>query len=91
MTKSNVFRSTSEVKTTFIMVGDGRNNYNNPQTEIFHNISRRSHRTIWINPEPRLQWGTGDSDMRKCEPYCDDILLAGSLKELTTAVDQLLS
>jgi uncharacterized protein with von Willebrand factor type A (vWA) domain len=78
---------TIDSKTTFIMIGDGRNNYNNPQTEIFQNISRRSRQNIWINPEPRLQWKTGDSDMWKYAPSCDDILRAGSLKELTTVVD----
>ncbi|MBW8012189.1 MAG: VWA domain-containing protein [Chloroflexi bacterium] len=78
-------------RTTFIMVGDGRNNYNNPQVEIFRTISRRSHRTIWINPEPRIQWGTGDSDMWQYAPYCDDILKAATLNELTAAVDKLLN
>ena len=78
-------------RTTFIMVGDGRNNYNNPQIEILRTISHRSKRTIWINPEHQIQWGTGDSDMWQYAPYCDDILRAGTLNELTAAVDKLLS
>jgi hypothetical protein len=78
-------------RTTFLMVGDGRNNYNNPQIETFRRMARRSHRTIWINPEPRMQWGTGDSDMWEYERYCDDILKAATLKELTSAVDKLLA
>ncbi len=87
---SNSYLDTIDSKTTFIMVGDARNNYNNPELEIFRIISQRSHRTIWINPESRNQWGTGDSDMWKYVPYCDDILRASTLKELTKAVDQLL-
>ncbi len=77
-------------KTTVIMVGDARNNYNNPQLEVFRTMARRSHRTIWINPEHQVQWGTGDSDMWQYAPYCDDILRAATLKELTQAVDKLL-
>jgi uncharacterized protein with von Willebrand factor type A (vWA) domain len=84
------YLDTIDNKTTFIMVGDGRNNYNNPELVIFRIISQRSHRTIWINPESRNQWGTGDSDMWKYVPYCDDILRASTLNELTAAVDQLL-
>jgi uncharacterized protein with von Willebrand factor type A (vWA) domain len=84
------YMDTIDSKTTFIMVGDARNNYNNPEIEIFKTIARRSHRTIWINPEARIQWGIGDSDMWKYEPYCSDILRANTLKELTAAVDKLL-
>jgi len=84
------YMDTIDSKTTFIMVGDARNNYNNPEIEIFKTIARRSHRTIWINPESKIQWGSGDSDMWKYEPYCDDILRASTLKELTAAVDKLL-
>jgi uncharacterized protein with von Willebrand factor type A (vWA) domain len=78
-------------KTTLIMVGDARNNYNDPQVEIFQTMARRSYRSLWINPEPEIQWGTGDSDMWKYAPHCDDILRAGTLNELASAVDQLLS
>jgi uncharacterized protein with von Willebrand factor type A (vWA) domain len=84
------YMDTVDSKTTFIMVGDARNNYNNPAIEIFKTIAQRAHRTIWINPEARIQWGSGDSDMWKYEPFCDDILRASTLKELTAAVDKLL-
>lgn len=88
---SSDYLDTIDNRTSFIMVGDGRNNYNNPELEIFKTLSRRSYKTIWINPEPQIQWGTGDSDMWKYAPLCDDILKAGTLKELTSAVDQMLS
>jgi hypothetical protein len=84
------FMDKIDSKTSFIMVGDGSNNYNNPQIDIFRQISRRSLRTIWINPEPQIQWGIGDSDMWEYSPYCDDILIAGTLNQLTAAVDKML-
>jgi len=77
-------------RTTFIIVGDGRNNHNNPRLELFRQLARRSRRTVWLNPELPAMWGSGDSDMLKYAPECDTILQAGTLSELTRAVDQLL-
>jgi uncharacterized protein with von Willebrand factor type A (vWA) domain len=77
-------------RTTLIMVGDGRNNYNNPRLDLFRKMARRSRRTIWLTPELPALWGTGDSDMMQYAPECDVILKASTLAELTTAVDKLL-
>jgi uncharacterized protein with von Willebrand factor type A (vWA) domain len=85
------YMDTVDSRTTFIIVGDGRNNYNNPRVDLFRTIARRSHRTLWLNPEPPGQWGTGDSDMLQYARYCDAILKVGTLSELTAAVDRLLS
>ena len=78
-------------RTTFLVVGDGRNNYNDPRTDLFSLLSRRSRRTIWINPEAPALWGSGDSDMLRYAPNCTVVLQAGNLAELTSAVDKLLS
>ena len=85
------YLDTVDSRTTFIMVGDGRNNYNNPHLEIFKNIARRSRRTIWINPEAPMMWGSGDSDMLQYAPLCDHVVVAATLGELTQAVDQMLA
>jgi len=77
-------------RTTFIIVGDGRNNYNDPRVDLFNTLARRSRRTIWINPEAPALWGSGDSDMLKYAPGCDAILQANNLAQLTAAVDRLL-
>lgn len=82
--------STIDRRTTFIMVGDGRNNYNNPRLDLFRKMARRSRRTIWLTPELPAQWGTGDSDMMQYAPECDIILKASTLAELTQAVDKML-
>jgi hypothetical protein len=84
-------RDTVDSRTTFLLVGDGRNNYNDPRLDIFKTLTRRCRRAIWINPEAPALWGTGDSDMLKYAPDCDVILKAGTLAELTTAVDRLLA
>ncbi len=78
-------------RTTFIIVGDGRNNYNNPRLDLFSMLARRCRRTIWLTPETGGLWGTGDSDMLKYAPDCDVVLQAGNVAQLTRAVDKLLS
>lgn len=76
--------------TTLIIVGDGRNNYNDPRIDIFSVMARRATRTIWLNPEPPAMWH-GDSDMAKYAPLCSNILKVGNLRELAQAVDELMT
>ncbi len=85
------YLETIDQRTTVIMLGDGRNNYNDPRLDIYKTMARRSRRTIWINPEPPLLWGTGDSDMMKYAPLSDNVLIAATLGELSAAVDHLLT
>jgi uncharacterized protein with von Willebrand factor type A (vWA) domain len=85
------YLDTIDSRTTFIVVGDGRNNYNDPRLDIFGMLARRSRQTIWLNPEPPTLWGVGDSDMLKYAPVCDEILQVGNPAELTAAVDRLLT
>jgi uncharacterized protein with von Willebrand factor type A (vWA) domain len=82
---------TLDHRTTLIMVGDGRNNYNNPRLNIFRDMTRRANRTIWLNPENSYQWGMGDSDMLEYHPLCDTVLRVSTLAELSAALDNLLS
>jgi len=85
------YLDTVDQRTTFILVGDGRNNYNDPALDAFQQLARRSRRMIWINPEPPMLWGSGDSDMLQYAPLCNNVVMAATLGELTEAVDQLLS
>jgi uncharacterized protein len=78
-------------RTIFIIVGDGRNNYNDPRQDLFTMLSRRSRRTIWLNPEAPSLWGTGDSDMLKYASHCTSIYQVSNLAELTSAVDKMLT
>ena len=87
---SHDYLDTVDSRTTFIIVGDARNNYNDPRLDLFNSISRRSRHTLWINPEPPTLWTTGDSDMLKYAPYCDTVAQVTTLAELAAAVDKLL-
>jgi uncharacterized protein with von Willebrand factor type A (vWA) domain len=85
------FLDTLNGRTTLIVVGDGRNNYNDPRLDLFSQMARRAHRTIWLNPEPPALWGSGDSDMAGYAPLCNSVFKVSTMAELTAAVDQLMS
>jgi uncharacterized protein with von Willebrand factor type A (vWA) domain len=84
------FLDTLNGQTTLLIVGDGRNNYNDPRLDLFSLMSRRAARTIWLNPEPPALWN-GDSDMPKYAPLCDNIFRVGNLRELADAIDHLMT
>jgi uncharacterized protein with von Willebrand factor type A (vWA) domain len=78
-------------RTTVIILGDGRNNYNSPRIDLMKRLGHRAKRLIWFNPEHRRQWGTGDSDMLEYEPLCDEVYQVRNLAQLSIAVDELLA
>lgn len=48
-------------RTCVLILGDGRNNNQDPNFGALHEISERSRRTFWLNPESAMRWGLGDS------------------------------
>lgn len=77
-------------KTTVIILGDARNNYGDPQTDILRLIQERSKRLIWLNPEGPSFWGTGDSEMKRYLPYCYLVKECRTVTHLGRIVDFLL-
>lgn len=90
-TFDNNYLDAIDSKTTIILVGDGRNNYNNPRVDLLEAFQRRGRRLIWFCPEPPYQWGTGDSDMHLYAPKSDGVYLVRNLRELAQAVDDILA
>ncbi|MBX7214918.1 MAG: VWA domain-containing protein [Thermoflexales bacterium] len=76
-------------RVTLIVVGDGRNNYNDPRVDILALLRQRARRVIWMNPEPPGLWATGDSDMAQYAPHCSAVLEVATLRQLAEAVDGL--
>jgi uncharacterized protein with von Willebrand factor type A (vWA) domain len=83
------FMDAVDSRTTVIVVGDGRNNYNPPRLDAFESIRQRAKRMLWFNPEPPMTWGVGDSDMPKYLPLCHAVHEVGNMSQLTDAVDRL--
>lgn len=48
-------------KTSLLILGDGRTNYRNPGIPALAGLVKRARHAYWLNPEPRRQWGSGDS------------------------------
>ncbi|MEE9612870.1 MAG: VWA domain-containing protein [Desulfatiglandales bacterium] len=78
-------------KTTVLILGDGRNNYGDPQTGILKLMRERSRRLIWLNPESPAFWGTGDSEMRRYLSHCHLVRECSTLNHLERVVEMLLS
>lgn len=78
-------------RSTVIILGDGRNNYNSPRIDLMKRLQQRARRLIWLNPEYRGQWGTGDSDMLDYAPICHQVFQVRNLAQLSAAVDELLA
>ncbi len=77
-------------KATVIILGDARNNYAEPHTEVLRMISERCKRLIWLNPETPSLWGSGDSEMKKYLPYCSIARECSTLRHLERVVEYLL-
>lgn len=77
-------------RTTVLILGDARNNNGEPRADILRNIHDRARRVIFLNPEPKSSWNTGDSVMRKYEACSDVAQVCATLKDLERVVSELL-
>ncbi|MGH1372917.1 MAG: vWA domain-containing protein [Cellvibrionaceae bacterium] len=77
-------------KTTVIMLGDARNNNADPKSEIWAEVYRRSQRVLWLNPEGRYSWNSGDSVMSEYAPHCSIVEPCNSLRDITRILGTLL-
>lgn len=77
-------------RTTIIILGDARNNFGEAHAEVLKEMYDRSKRIIWLNPEARLSWNTGDSEMRKYGTYSHQVEECNSLMHLERVVGNLL-
>ncbi len=78
-------------RTTLIILGDGRSNYGDPRLDLFSEATARAKQTLWLCPEPRSVWGTGDSEMLRYQPYCSTMVEVSNLKSLERAIDEALA
>lgn len=85
------YMDTVDRRTSLIFVGDGRNNYNDPRTDLLLRLKGRARRVIWMNPESPQMWGQGDSDMPVYAPLCDSVHQVATLQQLADAIDDLFS
>ena len=75
--------------TRILLLGDARNNYNDPQAWALRQIRERVKGIIWLNPEGQWGWGIGDSVMPLYAPACDIVKECRTMGQLVEVVDQL--
>jgi uncharacterized protein len=78
-------------KTTVIVLGDARTNNLDPRADILRRISERSKRLVWLNPEGRMAWGWGDSEMPRYAPFCSVVRQCATAKQLERAVSEIVA
>ncbi len=80
---------TLDRKTTVLVLGDARNNYNDPQAWALRMIRERVKGIIWLNPEGQWGWGVGDSVMPLYAPSCDVVRECRTIAQIGEVVDNL--
>ena len=69
---------------------DARNNRLPPRADLLRAIADRVQRIVWLVPEPRARWDTGDSVLRLYAPACEAVVECVDLGALVRAVRQAL-
>jgi len=77
-------------KTTLIIIGDGRSNYLNPELRLLEEMREKCRRVIWLNPEAKGFWYSGDSEMRAFETRVNEVRPCQNLNQLTDFIQDLI-
>jgi uncharacterized protein with von Willebrand factor type A (vWA) domain len=88
--EKNFLRSVTP-NTTVIVLGDARTNNLDPRADILRTISERSKRLVWLNPEGRMAWGWGDSEMPRYSAFCTVVRQCSTAKQLERAVSDIVA
>ncbi|MGY3608872.1 MULTISPECIES: vWA domain-containing protein [unclassified Bradyrhizobium] len=78
-------------QTTVIVLGDARSNNLDPRADILRRIAERSKRLVWLNPEGRLTWGFGDSEMPRYATFCSVVRQCATAQQLERAVSDIVA
>ncbi|MCW5893515.1 MAG: VWA domain-containing protein [bacterium] len=76
--------------TVVLVVGDARNNRRPPRADLLRALHARVQRLVWLVPEPRARWNTGDSVLGRYAEHCDAVLECTELAGLAAAVRRVL-
>lgn len=85
------FMSTVTPQTTVIILGDARTNKLDPRADILRRISERAKRVVWLNPEARVGWGFGDSEMLRYATFCNVVRQCSTAKQLERAITDIVA
>ena len=78
-------------QTTVIVLGDARSNNLDPRADILKRIAERAKRVVWLNPEGRMAWGFGDSEMPRYATFCSVVRQCATARQLERAVSDIVA
>ena len=81
------FRSALTPRSTVIVLGDARNNYRAANTWALKEMKEHSKRLFWLNPEPAVQWDSGDSVASDYAMVCDRMVECRNLNQLASFIE----
>ena len=73
-------------RTTVVILGDGRTNYQADESDVLDAVRARARALVWLCPEPRAAWATGDSAMLRYAASCTAAFEAESAADLERAM-----
>jgi uncharacterized protein len=76
-------------RTTVMIIGDGRNNYNPNNAWALQDLKQKCRRLLWICPEDRNNWGFGDSEMLAYSKHCHQTVVVRTVEDLSRIAEQL--
>ncbi len=77
-------------RSTVVIIGDARGNHHPARADVVGQIAARARRVYWLNPEPRADWNTTDSDQAAYARHCAAVYEVRTLAQLSTAVLEML-
>jgi uncharacterized protein with von Willebrand factor type A (vWA) domain len=76
-------------RTTVMILGDARNNYHQSSAWVVADLQKRARHVLWLNPEPRSYWNSGDSIIGEYGAHCDSITEVRTLRQLEAFISEL--
>ncbi len=85
------YMSALDRRTTVVILGDGRTNYQPNGAASIAEIKAHSRAVLWLCPEPRASWGLGDSAMPLYAQIATQVLEVSSARDLERAARELIT
>ena len=75
---------------TLLITGDGRTNYRPAGAAVLEEMASRCRAVYWLNPEPRAEWDSHDSEIEAYAQHCTGIFEVRTVRQLVACVERLL-
>lgn len=76
-------------RASVLVLGDARNNYRGSSAWVLKALKRKARRVYWLNPEPRVYWGTGDSIAPEYDRFTDAMIEVRNLRQLEAFITRI--